>query len=860
MLGNLLFTAMAATLPPPTLLVNRVPGGYSLRLQDGPAFRTTKASISNRSTQRLNDGSVIALWNEGSEARYAIALDGKTVLREVAADSTVALRYATFDPLKSVPALSETVTTPVENEMFVIQFKTQPLEAYRRAIESAGGTCYDVVPTNSMICQVPAEARAAIQALEFVRWMGAYEAAYRLDSDLMKLLERGTLGTRKYNIQVNEAGTGMQATVAARIIELGGSIVELIPQGYRMAAELSPVQLKQVLGFNEVHFVDAWGLPENDMDIARANYGGNFIETALGYTGQGVRAEVMDGGLLLTHSAFQTLPPIQHAASPIVSDSHGTSTYGINFGNGAGNALGRGMMPNAQGVIASYNSMSGGNRMTHTQQLLTAPYFCVYQSNSWGNARTLSYTTISAEMDNILFLNDVTILNSQSNAGNQMSRPEAWAKNVVSIGAFFHQNTAVLTDDRHSLGASIGPAADGRIKPELAHYYDATLCPTTGSNTAYTTGFGGTSGATPITAGHFGLMFQMWHNGIFANTAAASTVFDNRPKATLAKALMINTANQYPLPAPFDITRNVQGWGSVHLSNLYNARNKMCFVNETDVLTNLQTKTYKVVVAAGEPSLKATMVYTDPQGTVAAAQARKNNLSLRVTGPTGTIWRGNNGMATANWTASGGVEDTINTVENVYIQSPAAGTYTVEVIGSDINTDARPETVAVIDADYALVVSGITNGPLAPSAVSIGVSPNFGGNLASLAISENNKLLVGSSFISSRSRFFSDIDTTFTTGLSSLSKLDITLERSASFPGATETVQVLNPTTGLWVTVATTVVPQNTDTVLNVSVPSPGSYISGGIVKVRCNYDKLDSTLARTASINTDYIRIKAQP
>jgi hypothetical protein len=45
----------------------------------------------------------------------------------------------------------------------------------------------------------------------------------------------------------------------------------------------------------------------------------------------------------------------------------------------------------------------------------------------------------------------------------------------------------------------------------------------------------------------------------------------------------------------------------------------------------------------------------------------------------------------------------VDTVENVILDAPAAGTWTVEVIGSQINADGHVETAAT-DADYALVV------------------------------------------------------------------------------------------------------------------------------------------------------------
>lgn len=850
MFSGFLFLALSS-LPAPDLIVDQVGKVNQLRLDGGQVFRSTLEIVTSPSTMKLNDGTVIGFWQEGKTPRYLVSLDGKAVAREVEASYNVELRYSSFDPLKRTPKLISSLETSQTNDVYIVQFKTQPLDIYRAEIEALGGELYNYITNHAFICRIPTESKAQVSALPFVRWVGAYETSYRLDPEITSHLN--TSGSRRYNIVCHKRGRTMQDSVASLIRLIGGTIDETTPQGFRMSATLNSTELKQVLALNEVAFVDLWGAPESDMDLVRQYGGGTFIDT-LGFTGQGVRAEVMDGGLRVSHQAFQTNPPILHGT--VSNDSHGTATYGINFGNGAGNASGRGMMPNAQGVIAGYPSLT--NRYTHTAQLLSSPYFCVYQSNSWGSSLTTAYNSISAEMDDILYLNDITILNSQSNAGTRNSRPQAWAKNVVSIGAFNHYGNLNDADDRWANGASIGPAADGRVKPELAFWYDGILTTTSTNDTAYTSSFGGTSAATPITAGHFGLFFQMWHNGVFGVSVPAATVFDNRPKATLAKAVMINTARQKPLPAPFDITRNVQGWGVVNVQDLYNARNKMLTINETIPLNNLQTATLKVSVASGEPSLKLTMAYTDPAGTVGASVARKNNLSLKVTGPTGTVWWGNSGMANANWTSSGGAEDTINTVENVFIQSPPAGIYTVEVIGSDINTDARPET-AGINADFALVATGVQNGPLAPLAFSTDGTVISGG-LGQLGLSDNSSLQIGSLSTNSRSRYSAGVIMTFTSPLQSHSSGRIVLERKSSINDLAETVDVLNPTTGMWVNIGSGT-PGATDSTVEYTIPNISTFVSSPReIKIRTSYAKFDSQLNRNASVDVDYARLLLQP
>jgi len=859
MLSGLLLAAMASPVNIPQIRLTRSGSTVELRLGSGSVFRKTKSTVSQPKTFRLVDGSIVGFWKEGNVDRFLVSKNGELVLREAQSDVLVHLKAGTFDPLKATPAPIQAIPTPEDNEIYIVQFKSQPLPTYLDELASLGATCYDTVAPNAAIVRVPASTLESVRALSYVRWAGAYEAAYRLDPNLKKPLATNTLGTHRYNIWCHQRGPAMQDAVASRVRLLGGQVDQLIPQGFMLSATLSPLQLVQVLGMNEVSYVDAWSEGEQDMDVVRASGGANFIETTLGFTGQGVRAEVMDGGLRTTHQAW-TNAPLQHAPSMVV-DSHGTSTFGINFGNGAANTAGRGMLPSAQGVIGRYSAMSGGNRYTHTAELLASPYFCVYQSNSWGDTQTTAYTTISAQMDDILFLNDITILNSQSNTGNQTSRPQAWAKNVVSIGAVYHFGTAATTDDRWNAGASIGPAADGRYKPELAHFYDSILCPTSTSDTAYTTGFGGTSAATPITAGHFGLYFQMWHNGVFGNPAPATTVFENRPKATLAKAIMMNTAFQYPLgPQQADITRFVQGFGKVDLTNLYGVRNNLFWINETDVLQNLETATHKVLVGAGTPALRFTMAYTDPQGTPGAALARKNNLSLKVTAPNGTtFWWGNSGMTTSNWTTSGGVEDTINTVESVYIQNPTAGVYTVQVIGSDINTDARPETPGVIDADYALIGTGVTNMNLAPSAFSVDDSGLVSGTLSDLALSDNSVVTATRGVTGSRD-YRSIVNLTYTSPSTTASKMTFTLERRNPTVGVTEVVQAYEVGTGLWIPIGTGTVPQ-ADGLNVISISNPQRFVSGtGEIKLKCTFNRQDTFTGRTGNMSLDYARLMVEP
>ncbi|HTF88504.1 MAG TPA: S8 family serine peptidase, partial [Planctomycetota bacterium] len=500
--------------------------------------------------------------------------------------------------------------------------------------------------------------------------------------------------------------------VAARIVAMGGRIDTMFPDGFRFVASLNAEMIQALAGMDEVAFIDPWGAPENDIDLARQIGGATYIEPlgSPAFDGTGVRGEVMDGGAEFSHPEFANtagfLPVLPHGNNVPV-DWHGTCTTGEIFSHGTVNSLATGLCYKGQGFVSSYQTVV--NRYTLTQELVDPNnvYKCVFQSNSWGDPQTTQYTPVSAEMDDIIFLNDIVICQSMSNTGSQNARPQAWAKNIVSVGGVDHLNTLQKADDNVS-GATYGPAADGRLKPEFCHFYDNVRTTETGGG--YTQVFNGTSSATPIIAGHFGLFFQMWSQQAFNNVVPVpgGTVFENRCHAMTAKALMINNASPYDWTAGGPnggLTRVKQGWGLADLKNAYDRRLKTFVVDQTDLLSNLQTIAYNINVGLATPELRATLCYLDPKPFVPNSQARVNDLTLKVTSPAGMIYFGNNGLTAGLWSTSGGVANTKDTVENVFIQNPIAGSWRVEVIGSDINTDAATNDPGV-NARFALVGTG----------------------------------------------------------------------------------------------------------------------------------------------------------
>lgn len=644
------------------------------------------------------DQVIAATWQQRGrqgemEAWYRLSIDaGNTFGRARHTHFDLQLRYAAFDPLEGEPQVLNNLQAQSNHELFIVQYVTQGTEEWRDAIRALGATDHRFLAMHANIWHMDSATAEIVADLPFVRWVGPFHPVYKLENELLDAYYAGTLETRSYNIVVGEWGPRQKQVVAERVRSLGGTVERNNEQGWIVQAYLTPNQLMDVVHQSEVLGVDRKGDPQRDMDKVRRKMGGDFLH-GLGFDGTGVRAEVMDDGLGMNNPAWK-YPPIVHGN--VSGGFHGTSTYSINFSSNADST--RGLCPDAQGIIADYSTF--GNRYTHTAELLSPPYEAVYQSNSWGDPRTRNYTSVSQEMDDIIFINDMVITQSQSNAGNQDSRPQAWAKNIVAVGGIKHYDDLDDSNDDWTSGASTGPAEDGRVKPDLSAYYDDV------ETVNWPGGFSGTSAASPIVAGHFGLFHELWHNGIFGNSTGSS-VFDSRPHSTLARAMLINSAWQWP-DNQTDITRFRQGWGRPDMRTLWNNTDTMFWVNETDVLQNLQSQSYTLPLGSDATEFRATLVYIDRAGTTSSTLHRINDLSMRVTDPGGTQYWGNNGLTTGsyNWSSSGGSSNTIDVVENVFVQNPQPGNWTIEVFADEVNQDTHSETGAV-DADYALVVTGV---------------------------------------------------------------------------------------------------------------------------------------------------------
>lgn len=279
------------------------------------------------------------------------------------------------------------------------------------------------------------------------------------------------------------------------------------------------------------------------------------------------------------------------------------------------------------------------------------------------------------------------------NGGYDTVGPAKCAKNILTVAAVedIPSGWQQATDVVMSSFSSWGPTDDGRIKPDISANGVSLYSSSNSGNSSYTT-FSGTSMASPNMSGSLGLLHQHYSNLSSGATMRAATI----------KGLVLHTADEAgDHPGP-DYRF---GWG---LANVKRAAELISdvYVDQTNhtmqetVLNNNGTYSIQVTSDGSKP-LRVTICWTDPSGTpvMPVTQADPtdlmlvNDLDLRITsnGTTYAPWV----LDPANWSNAATTGDNFrDNVEQVYIASPAAGTYTITV--NHKGTLANPQAFSLL--------------------------------------------------------------------------------------------------------------------------------------------------------------------
>jgi subtilisin family serine protease len=338
-------------------------------------------------------------------------------------------------------------------------------------------------------------------------------------------------------------------------------------------------------------------------------------------------------------------------------------------------------------------------------------------SNSWGGGDPGAYDSQCEQLDQFVWSHkDFCIVVAAGNDGsdsdgdgliNPMSvTSPGTAKNCITVGACENLRPSFngekygtwwphdypvapyksdpMADDPQEVVAfsSRGPTLDKRVKPDVVA--PGTFILSTRSRQIAANNFGwasfpksrlyfymgGTSMATPLTSGAVALVRE------YLRTVRKTP----NPSAALLKAMMIAGARQLP-GIKSGVCDNNQGFGRVDLDSALTPPSPAT-VTFRDVSPGVRTgEIFKVdlTVKSVRAPLRIVLAYSDYPG-----RSLVNNLNLIVQSPSGRVYAGNAGPG----------PDNQNNVEVVNVTKPKAGTWQIQVVGS--NVPHGPQAFALV--------------------------------------------------------------------------------------------------------------------------------------------------------------------
>ncbi len=504
-------------------------------------------------------------------------------------------------------------------------------------------------------------------------------------------------------------------TDAVNIAEWHGALIRDELQSVNgLVIELPIANINELADEDGVQWIE-WPLPRMSEvnDSNRVVTEADIVQGApYGLDGSGVTVLVYDGGTArASHLDFQGRLTVRDLSGMA---NHATHVCGTVGGAGVANAAYTGMAPgvtiesygfeydgtgtflytNPGDLEADYSEaislygadLSNNSIGTNTE---TNGFPCAYQGD-YGVTSQLIDTIVRGDGSNPLFSTPFRIVwaNGNERQGSRCdvegygdyysTAPPAGAKNHITVGAL-NSN-----DDSMTSFSSWGPLDDGRMKPDISAPgcqstgdFGVTSCSSSG-DTLYTV-MCGTSMASPTVTGLSSLLLQDFR---------VQFPTEPDPRNSTVKILLAHNAVDLLNVGPDHQT----GYGSVRIQQTID------FMRTGNFLENQvgQGGTFSVLVVVnpGDPELKVTMAWDDFPGTPNVDPALVNDLDLRVFDPLS--------QQAFPWTldplnpslpAVQAQADHVNNIEQVFVTTPMAGVWRVEVNG--FNVPQGPQTFSL---------------------------------------------------------------------------------------------------------------------------------------------------------------------
>jgi len=606
--------------------------------------------------------------------------------------------------------------------LYLVEFAGVPdqdqLNAIAELVEWTGSPVENTLPVRTQIENID-----ALKKMPFIKRVTSYPLEDKILPTSTELPEAEPPDkTQKLDVVITLVTPADKDQAVELINRLNGRVTSGAREPDRyLQAEIPAAYLEDLISSSYILFIEqhqpAEFLNDRTRDIigARPVAVPGFV-TGTGLTGAGQTIGLADSGLD-TGDSKDLHPDLRNETGqkprivmlkswagvdkPADTIGHGTHMAGTLVGSGAASdGKYAGLAPDASLYFQGVVNIKGQLALPVNLALLYRPAYDAdvrVHVNGWGRKMN-QYSSAAAQVDEFVRGNpDFLAVFGAGNfgPGKNTITAEANSKNALVVGATANPRPALDAENQDptvTVGfSSRGPAADGRIKPELlapGTSIISTASSVLGGNLPgreqYST-MQGTSMASAVAGGAAALLRQYLEE-------QPGTQY---PSASLLKAALINGAGT------LDNSTIATGFGILDITQTVISLQEKAMLYEDDyvgIITGEFIDYEFIVTDAGSP-FKATLAWSDPAAAPGARKALVNDLDMLVITPQGERYFGNHHLREANMRER---PDNINNVEQVYIPEPSPGKYTVRVYGRSVPASASL-TGNGLRQDYALV-------------------------------------------------------------------------------------------------------------------------------------------------------------
>ena len=578
-----------------------------------------------------------------------------------------------------------------ESNYHLICFSRIPTYQEKKLISDLGVSLLEYIPYATYVANIPQDINISMFSVFDITAVTPVKPHYKIDPKLQNnKFPEWAISINKISIKVLLYKNADLEVFEKFCRENNYQIYDVNRFSNSVTLSIDTAALSVLSFANDIWYIEPIDPPSvKENKTGRTLHRSNAINTKYSngrhYNGNGINIMMQDDGIIGPHIDYQGRIDQSNCGGCSTSngDDHGDHVAGTIMGSGNLDPIAAGMSDAAYLYV-----YSSSNNNFYDVPAMYQGSDLVITSKSYSNGCNAGYTSLAKDLDEQINLYPSLIhVFSAGNDGNSdcgYGAGDGWGnvtgghkqgKNVIAVANLTSSGDLASSSSR-------GPAADGRIKPDIGAKGSSVNSTLPDNDYGLKTG---TSMSCPGIAGVMGQLYQAYKelNG------------GQNPNSSVMKNILLNSADDLGNPGP-DFK---YGWGEVNAFRAVRTLEEDQYF--IDNISQSIDNNHLITIPPSTEQLKIMVYWHDKEASANASFALVNDLDIELLDNSGMLvespWVLNPtpDPVLLNTNAIKGV-DGINNMEQITMDNPIPGDYSLIIKGSSIPFGPQEYSVSYI--------------------------------------------------------------------------------------------------------------------------------------------------------------------